>query len=261
MKAMHSIQFLICFAVLASMALGQSSTTPPAFDVASVRPSQHNVGPDYNNQLTYTPSGINARNVTIKRLLAEAYQLQMDQVLGPNWIDQNEYDLEAKTTAPATKEQMALMLRSLITERFHVQQHTEMREMRVYALVVDKSGSKIHPINGSEGREPANAASGFHFRGDLRQFADLLAFQLSIPATNDPSSPVRASTSRIPVLDKTGMPGIFDFSVDIRPELGTDMFASWQRALHDQLGLKIESRKENVPILVVDQALKIPTEN
>jgi uncharacterized protein (TIGR03435 family) len=63
------------------------------------------------------------------------------------------------------------------------------------------------------------------------------------------------------VLDKTGLPGIFDFNVDIHPELGTDMFTSWQRALEDQLGLRIESRKENVPVLVVDEATKIPTEN
>ena len=57
------------------------------------------------------------------------------------------------------------------------------------------------------------------------------------------------------------MPGIFDFTVDMRPELGTDMFAAWQRALQDQLGLKIESRKGNVTVLVVDQAAKIPTAN
>ena len=57
------------------------------------------------------------------------------------------------------------------------------------------------------------------------------------------------------------MPGIFDFSVDMHPELGTDMFAAWQRALQDQLGLKIESRKENLEVLVVDRASKIPTEN
>jgi uncharacterized protein (TIGR03435 family) len=258
LKTMRSLPSLLCVAASTSMVIGQPSATAPAFDVASVKPSQHIVGPDYNNQLAYTPTGITARNVTIKRLVAEAYQLQMDQVLGANWLDQNEYDIEAKTPVPASKEQIALMLRSLIAERFHMQQHTEMREMRVYELVVDKSGSKIHPIDGAK---PATAAAGFHFHGDLRQFADLLAVQLSIPATNDPGAPVRASTSRIPVVDKTGMAGIFDFSVDIHPELGTDMFASWQRALHDQLGLKIESRKGKVAVLIVDQALKNPTEN
>jgi uncharacterized protein (TIGR03435 family) len=258
LKAMQTMLRLACLAVWTSLAVGQSPTTAPAFDIVSARPSQHAVGPDYNNQLTYSSTGITARNVTIKRLAAEAYQLQMDQVSGPNWLDQNEFDIEAKTTGTATKEQLARMLRSLLAERFHLTQHSETREMRVYELVVDKSGSKIHPIDGSE---PTAAARGFHFHGDLRQFADLLAVQLSIPAPESPSSPARASTSRIPVVDKTGMPGVFDFSVDIRPELGTDMFAAWQRALQEQLGLKIESHKEGVTVLVVDQVLKIPTEN
>lgn len=254
---MQTVGLLIFLAVSIPGALGQTAMAP-AFDVASVRQSQHTVGPDYNNQLTYGPTGVTARNATIKRLVADAYGLQMDQVSGPAWLDQNEYDIDTKTTGGGTKEQMGLMLRSLLAERFHLTQHSEMREMRVYELIVEKSGSKIRPVDGGE---PASAATGFHFHGDLRQFADLLAVQLSIPASDNPGAPVRASTSRIPVVDKTGMPGVFDFSVDIHPELGTDMFATWKRALRDQLGLNIESRKESVAVLIVDQALKIPTPN
>jgi uncharacterized protein (TIGR03435 family) len=130
--------------------------------------------------------------------------------------------------------------------------------MRVYELVVGKSGPKIKPWNGGE---IARNGGGFHFRGDLRQFADLLAVQLSIPAPENPSEPARASASQVPVLDKTGLQGVYDFSVGIRPELGTDMFTAWQRALEYQLGLRIESRKGDVAVLVVDGASKIPTEN
>ena len=63
------------------------------------------------------------------------------------------------------------------------------------------------------------------------------------------------------MVDKTGVPGVFDFGVDIHPELGTDMFALWQRVLQDQLGLKIESRKGNLEVVVVDDVSKMPTEN
>jgi uncharacterized protein (TIGR03435 family) len=70
-----------------------------------------------------------------------------------------------------------------------------------------------------------------------------------------------ASTSPILVLDKTGLPGTFDFSVDIHPEPGTGMFAQWQRTLEDQVGLKIESRKGNVTVLVADQTIQVPTDN
>ena len=63
------------------------------------------------------------------------------------------------------------------------------------------------------------------------------------------------------MLNDTGLEGIYDFNVDMRPELGTDVFTLWQRALNDQLCLRIESRKGNVPVLVVDDASRMPTEN
>ena len=258
LEAMRALSILISFALSSSVAVGQTSATAPAFDVASVKPSQHLVGPDYNNQLSYSPTGIIARNVTLKRLVAEAYQLQLNQVLGPSWLDKNEYDIDARSAGAGTREEHALMLRSLVAQRFKLTEHSEMREMRVYELVIGKSGSKIRPMRDGES---STAAAGFHFHGDLRQFADLLAVQLSIPAADNPAEPARASTSPIPVLNKTGLPGIFDFGVDIHPELGTDMFTSWQRALEDQLGLRIESRKGNVAVLVVDEAARIPTEN
>jgi uncharacterized protein (TIGR03435 family) len=133
--------------------------------------------------------------------------------------------------------------------------------MRVYELLVGPSGLKIQPI-GDGDSAPAHA--GFHFRGDMRQFADLLALQFSIPAAENPNEPSRASLAsgaQIPVIDKTGLTGTFDFNVDMHPELGTDMFTFWQRTLQDQLGLKIESRKENVAVLVVDGAAIVPTAN
>jgi uncharacterized protein (TIGR03435 family) len=95
----------------------------------------------------------------------------------------------------------------------------------------------------------------------MRSFADFLAVLFTLPAPSSPSEPVIAGGPQIPVLDKTGLTGVFDFSVDMRPELGTDGFAMGQRVLRDQLGLDIESRKENVVIVVVDDAAKIPTEN
>jgi len=95
----------------------------------------------------------------------------------------------------------------------------------------------------------------------MRQLADLLALQVSIPAPTSPSEPARAGGPQIPVVDKTGLPGIFDFTVEMRPELGTDMFTGWQRVLRDQLGLDLESRKGYLSILVVDSAAKDPTEN
>jgi uncharacterized protein (TIGR03435 family) len=257
LMAMRAL-LVILLVLPGSAAFGQAPATAPSFAVISVKPSGHEVGADYNNQLTYSPNGVTGRNVTLKRLMAEAYHLQMSQVLGPGWLGQNEYDIDARTEEAASREQMAPMLRNLLAERFNLAAHSETREMRVYELAIGKSGPKIHP---SKDGGAGGVQAGFHFHGDLRQLADLLAVQLSIPATDNPSEPVRASQSTIPVLDKTGLAGVFDFTVDIHPELGTDMFTAWQRALEDQLGLKIEGRKGSVAVLVVDEAAKIPTAN
>lgn len=254
LKAMRTLALLACLALPAAASLSQA----PGFDVASVKPSLHLVGPDYNNQLTYSAAGITARNATLKRLVAEAYGLQMNQVAGPGWLDRNEYDIDARAADGATQEQMAAMLRSLLAERFHLTEHSEPRAMRVYALVVGRAGPKIQPVQNGEA---AKVQPGFHFHGNLRQFADLLTVQLSIPAPEDPREPARAGGPQIPVLDKTGLAGVFDFSVDIRPELGTDMFALWQRALQEQLGLSIENRREIVTVVVVDDAARVPTAN
>lgn len=249
---------LISLALPSAAIFGQAASSAPSFDVASVRQSREIVGPDYNNQLTYSPDGLTARNATLKRLIAEAYGIQLNQITGPNWLDQNEYDIDARAGGVGTREQMAPMLRTLLAERFNLAEHNEVREMRMYALVIGKSGPKIHALK--DGETPT-AQAGFHFHGDMRQFADLLALQLSIPAPTSPSEPVRAGGPQIPVVDKTGLAGIFDFSVEGRPELGTEMYTAWQRTLRDQLGLGLESRKGYLSILVVDSAAKMPTEN
>jgi len=244
---------------LAVLSSGLAQSAQPSFEVASVRPSQHEVGPDYNNQITISPDRFVGKNITLKRLVAEAWHCQMNQVTGPGWIDRSEYDVEARMPAGADRQKIALMLRSLLADRFHLKEHSETREMRVYEMTVGKGGPKIQPVK--PGALEDSAQSGFHFRGDMREFADLLAVQFSIPAPSDPSTPVRAGGTMIPVLDKTGLQGTYDFTVDQRPEAGTDAFTGWKRTLEDQLGLEIESRKAGVPIVVVDSADKMPTAN
>lgn len=248
--------FLLVF--LSAAAFAQPQPPAASFEAASVRPSGHEVGPDYNNQIAYTPDAFNGKNVTLKRLVAEGWHCQLNQITGPPWLDHNEYDIAARAPEGATREQMQLMLRTLLVDRFHLKQHSETKLMRVYELETGKNGPKIKPVQ--EGSAPSSG-HGFHFRGDMRQFADLLALQFTMPAPQSPGVPVRAGGPAIPVLDRTGLQGTYDFSVDMSPELGTDIFTSWKRALEDQLGLKIESRMDHVAVVAVDDALKIPTAN
>lgn len=254
---MRLLRFIVIGVLLAAVAPAWSQSARPVFDVASVRPSARTVGPDYNNQISWTPEGFTGRNVTLRRLAADAWNLQLDQIIGPAWLDREEYDVEVRFDEGVTREQKALMLQSLLMDRFNLKQHSETRPMRVYELTVAKDGPKIKPAASGE----SHAGAGFHFHGEMRQFADLLAVQFSIPAAADPGTPVRAGGPAIPVLDRTGLDGVYDFTVDMHPEPGTDAFTGWQRVLDEQLGLKIESRKADVAVRVIDDAKKMPSAN
>ena len=142
------------------------------------------------------------------------------------------------------------MLQSLLTERYRLAQHRDTKEQRVYELTIEKAGLKTFA-----------ATTGPQFHGDMRHFADFLAVQLSIALPDDPRVPGRASGTPAPVLDKTGLSGSYDFPVDIKPEPGADMFTLWQRTLKEKLGLKLESRKAPVEVLVVDTANQLPAAN
>jgi hypothetical protein len=93
------------------MLFAQVATRAPSFEVASVKPSQRPIGPDYNNRLTYSPSAFTSRNATLKTLIAEAYRFQRRQVRGPAWIDENEYDIDARANGFSRNEGIATMLR------------------------------------------------------------------------------------------------------------------------------------------------------
>jgi uncharacterized protein (TIGR03435 family) len=132
--------------------------------------------------------------------------------------------------------------------------------MRAYVLTTAPGGPKIQPLESNPARA-SDTGPGFHFHGDMRQFADLLAVQFSIPAVADPNVPVRAGGPPIPVLDKTGLKGTYDFTANMRPEPGTDAFTAWKRVLSEQLGLAIDNTKGDVPVIVVDDIDQRPTEN
>jgi len=239
---------------LLSLALfGQSV----AFEVASVKPCENLVGLDYNNSIKYSPTGFTGRHVTLARLITEAYGLQSRQVLGPTWLDQAEYDIDAKTGGEVDRERMSRMLQTLLTDRFKLVQHLETRPMRGYDLVVDRSGAKIEPASG----DAPDGPNGRRFHGTMRQFANFLAIRLTSPILDDPTTPGRASGPPVLVLDKTGLTGTYDFAVPVTPELGTPIFTLLQRMLQGNLGLTMEPHKGDVEVLVVDRVERVPVEN
>ena len=246
---------LAALAFLAALAHAQ------AFDAASVKSSDHPVSRDDNNQVTIGPASFTARHTTLQRLIEEAYALEPPQVFdGPKWLDENQYDVDAKADRPVSREELRPMLQKLLAAQFHLATHRETREIKAYELVADRGAPKIQPVKEGEGT-PAPLGSG-HFHGTLQQLANLIAIQLTIPAaTDDPSRPAIASGPPVPVFNRTGLGGTYDFDYEMKPEAGTPSFNRWQNVLQQQLGLKLESRKTAVEGLVVDSADRVPVGN
>jgi len=225
----------------------------PTFSAAAVHPSRTALGRDGN--INWNPVRFTATNATLKRLLFEAWQLPYSQIMGPDWLDSNEYDISATSDAPASPAQSRLMLQTLLTERFALKLHRETRERNRYELT---------STSGTRERLAANASAKekkWHYHGTLREFAGRLSLLLTIPLTDDPTRPSHASGPAIPVIDQTGLEGEYEINLDIRPDSGSDAFTIWQRALQEQVGLKLENRKGPVEMLVIDHAEKTPAGN
>jgi uncharacterized protein (TIGR03435 family) len=243
----------------AARAFGQAAPAP-AFEAASIKPSKD--APDSGSGITETTGRIRGRNVTLKRCVRGAYGVEEARILGgPNWVDEDRYDIEAEAVGPAGDRELMVMLQSLLAERFKLALHRETRALPGYALAVGKNGLKAKP---SEPDALSRTSSGWGSIEAAGCSMAHLALKLS-------------EVLHLPVADFTAVPGEFDFKLewtsdDLRatPPSGGDkpvaavpdaasgpsIFA----ALQEQLGLKLESRKVPSEVLVIDYAEK-PSEN
>jgi len=235
--------------VLLSTAFVQGDTPLLSFEAATVKPSQAGTG---GNNIGMSSETLTLRNVTLAICLKFAYGVQDSQIAGPDSLNTERYDIVARAAAPvANQGQFSLMLQSLLAERFHLTLHRESKEMSVYALVVAKNGPKFRksvvegrPMLMGKGTLVAQWAS-------MKMLADFL------------SGPMR-----VRVLDMTGLEGQYDFKFDLMafarsdpvPGQEPDVADMVLSGLEPELGLKLESRKAPVEMLVVDHVEK-PNEN
>ena len=254
------------------------------FEVATIKPGD----PDAHRVMfQLTPGGgLNAVNVGLKELIAFAYDIPCGKSCdsritgGPGWINSQKFDILAKAPQPTegntdimrmTSDQRKVLqdrvrqrLQALLAERFQLAIRRDTKEMPVYALVVAKNGPKLKE---STGDGPQMMRGG---RGELmaeRAPIQLLVMNLAGPLGR-------------PVLDRTGLTGRYDFKLEYTPEPGgfgpkgpggpgekaegaaaPDLAGpSIFTALQEQLGLKLESTKGGVEVLIIDRAEK-PTAN
>ena len=272
----------------------------PSFEVVSIKPS----APANNGIRLVVPQGDRYRmvGVRLRLLLTEAYQKLVNgvpfgklQIIGaPSWIDADRYDIEATVKCSGSApppEQLQLMIRSMLEDRFQLKTHIETRETAIYNLVVAKDGPKLKRSEDQTPAEvaPLQACSPATPLPGLRGNPDGVQQQrrLSVIPTADGIFTVlgvgmpianlaEALPAERPVIDKTDIKGLYDFKFTfsaglqgtpsgpvpppgVAPAPAADPVSSLFSAIQD-LGLRLESTKGPVDVLVVDSVQK-PTEN
>jgi uncharacterized protein (TIGR03435 family) len=242
------------------------------FEVASVKPS----GADARGMRctggpgTSDPGSLTCENYSLSFLVMMAYNLRGFQLAAPAWMNSARYNVVAKIPPGADRQQFGMMQQRLLAERFGLKVHFEKKDTTVYELTVAKGGPKLKesqeplaekpeaawrpPAGGPPGRTRAHV----NLKGDsVANLANFLSNQLGQP-----------------VMDATGLSGRYDFELDflmepggraagpvasngVEPEPGINLVD----AVRDQLGLRLEKKKGQADILVVDHAEKVPIEN
>ena len=245
--ALHMPRASLLLATIAVALVAQ--LVVPSFDVASVKSTAH--GRDVNGWSRSSsdipsPGRFVAENESLGGLIREAYQLKDYQVIGPPWLDEGDgFDVEAKAPRETTKDQVHEMLKTLLAERFKLAAHRETRPLPVYQLTKGKGEQKLHPA-ASENARASQSSRGGDVTFTSVAMADV-AYQLS-------------RFTKRPVFDQTGISGRFDLRLNYDPS-PTGAGPSLGDALQEQLGLRLESTRAPVEVLVVDHVERKPTGN
>lgn len=242
----------------ACLAVAQTKT--PAFDVASIRPSSPQLRDRVGGKegITADPGTLMMSNVTLASSIRWAYGVQSFQVTGgPSWLNGERFDISAKASTPASESELRQMLQTLLAERFKVALHRESKQHAVYILSQAKNGTKCKESAGTGDVliQPAQNGRGIVRQAPVARMVELLSQALQAP-----------------VIDETGLKGRYDCDIDVspyapqrapegQPQQPIDIVGLIQTGLQEQFGLKLESKKTVVEILVIDHAERTPTEN
>ncbi len=237
----------------------------PAFEVATIKPSN----PANTAQIvTLRGTEVIATNATVRDLINLAYWLHPKQVTGgPAWMESEKYDMAGKPDVPGQPnvDQMKMMIQKLLADRFQLKFHFEKRDLSAYAVRIAKTGAKI-----VRSQDDPKGLPGFYF--------GRAAAGTTLTFRNSPMSQVTAVLQNImdkPVVDQSGLAEKYDFTLTftldpaqavrlggaplpaaVNPDAAPDVFAAFEQ----QLGLKLESTKAPVDVMVIDKVDR-PSEN
>jgi uncharacterized protein (TIGR03435 family) len=259
------------------------NSNPTTFDVVSIRPTQ--IAAD-GASIESPPNGdgITMRNITVHEMIDYAYSFRHPELVSglPEWAKTKNYDLVAKVAdanlasfRKSNPQQRRQMLQAVLAERFQLKVHREPKEVPIYALVVEKKGTKMkeatpgdHYADGPKSPDGTPAGAGTLIptaKGLTGQAAEMTTLALML-STLDLGREV---------VDRTGLTGRYDFTLRcaptqaMRPLINGQMqpvseedatLPSIFTAVQEQLGLKLESTKGMIEGLVIDH-IEQPSEN
>lgn len=276
-----------------SLARGQAQDTRLSFDAASVKRAdpilsdgrivvgmaEPTGGPGTND-----PGRIRYPVISLKMLLLNAYDLKESQIVGPDWLDTEYFQIEATMPPDTTKEHFRAMLQDLLVDRFKLKIHRESKEVRGYALVVGKSGPKMKKFVEAPGADysgratlpqsPQLGADGFSKQplvppGRAKLYATIGTHGVRLTGQEQTMA---ALADRLvfflkrPVVDLTGLTAKYNFTLTFVPEgmavlPSADPLPNIFGALPSQLGLKLEPKTSIETTIIIDHIDKKPIQN
>jgi uncharacterized protein (TIGR03435 family) len=275
--------------------------TAPQFEVASIRPSAPMTGDHIDVGVHVDGSQIRVVSLNLKDYISTAYKLKIYQIQGPDFMGGERFDITAKLPAGAKESDVPDMLKALLADRFQMKAHLDTKDFPVYGLVVAKGGLKMKESPpdpdtdagdpGERPKAPATNVSGSGGRGGVHiEYGHGSFFTMAdnkFIARKLPMASFAELLGRFedrPVVDMTGLKGSYDFDLEFTPEdymamlirsaiaAGVTLPPEALRALSgssgdsllnalERLGLKLETRKAPLEILVIDHIEKAPTAN
>jgi uncharacterized protein (TIGR03435 family) len=242
-----------------------NANTALEFEVASIKPSHPG---SLDGGIRPAPGGRRylASSVSLQLLIQVAYSVKAEQISGgPGWMASDRWDMNAEADRPSSSEELHMMLRNLLKERFKLDLRHDTKDLPAYILSIDKGGPKMKEHPAANGGEPwidqKFDQEGFHFTATSVPMS-YFAWRLSMMMDR-------------PILDRTAIHGSYDFELLWSPEtlpgvregatlngvrIGETSAPDIYAAVRQQLGLKLEAQKAPVQILVVVHTEK-PAEN
>jgi uncharacterized protein (TIGR03435 family) len=231
---------------------------PPEYDVVSVKLNHSAIG---GFHMDFHNDRFAATNVSLTQLLQLVYHIKESLITGVSGpLSSEHFDIEAKVLGPdpntpvkLSDKQLLAMVRPLLAERFQFKAHTEFKELPIYELIVLKDGPKFKQSATDSQKGNMTNSWGDNKGGIVAKAINMINL-----------AGVLSDQAHRTVIDKTGLPGKYDFTlkwaVDVVTDAPSDAGPSIFTAVQEQLGLKLQPAKGPVETLVVDH-VEMPSAN